>query len=148
MLLAFVWLFGCADAGEALSTDERAGSVETVPPFATGAMAVFAKIAPKNHWLRTFREPTRIGVKEAFESVEALNSNNLSYQRNPRGASVLCGFGQVQWSQSSSGARDCSLSHGSMNRHQPAKYTMVFARLKTVFARDAADAFGAGIPAD
>jgi len=78
VLLAFVWLFGCADAGEALSIDGRASSVETVPPIATHAIAVFAKTAPENHWLRTFREPTRIGVKEAFDYVEALNSNNLS----------------------------------------------------------------------
>ena len=94
MLLAFVWLVGCADAGEAVSTDERARSVETVAPIATHAIAVFAKNAPENQWLRTFREPTRIGVKETFDHVEALNSNNLSYQRNLQGARVLCGFGR------------------------------------------------------
>jgi hypothetical protein len=38
----------------------------------------FAKTAPKNHGPRTFREPTRIGVKEAFDNVEVLNANNLS----------------------------------------------------------------------
>ena len=96
MLLAFVWLVGCADAGEALSTDERASSVETVPPIATDAIAVFAKTAPENHWLRTFREPTRTGVKEGFDDIEALNSNNLSYQRNLASASILCGFGPVR----------------------------------------------------
>jgi hypothetical protein len=61
-----------------LSTDERAGSAGTVPPIATRAAAVFAESAPEKPYWRTFREPTRTGVKDRFDRIEEASSNNLS----------------------------------------------------------------------